>query len=168
MHFSVKAQRLQHIGELECLLSQGGTRALWMGLTPTLIAAVPMVGIYMPLYDLLRDRFEPNLASAAPLAASSIARAIAVVCVAPLEVIRTQLMSGRSAASMNGMKACCKEPVPQPVRLSIISRPTGGAGWWRGLNATVRVLTRRRLNSHGRPMERADSRLSQFVAGATC
>ena len=118
---------------------QGGARGLWVGITPTLIAAVPMVGIYMPLYDLLRDRFEPTMGSvAAPLTASSIARAIAVICVAPLEVLRTRLMSGRQRKQPVS-SACCSTSANVP-RLTLLSRPTTPGGWWRGLNATVCTL----------------------------
>lgn len=115
---------------------------MWRGLLPTLIAAVPMVGIYMPLYDTLRDRFEPALAGTAPLVASSLARAVAVVSVAPLEVLRTRLMSSKGDEAARRGRMCweCRQAAEAQAAPLSIRRPLSG-GWWRGLNATVRAIS---------------------------
>jgi hypothetical protein len=123
----------------QCLAAlQGGARALWAGLRPALIASVPMVGIYMPLYDVVRDGLEPSIGSAAPIVASSMARTVAVCCVAPLEVLRTQLMSGRAQlqTSQPPQGACCR--LTASAGRAVAHHPLLGVGWLRGLNATVR------------------------------
>jgi hypothetical protein len=112
---------------------QEGARSLWTGIRPTLLAAVPTVAIYMPLYDVLRDEMEPTLGSAAPITASAISRSFAVLCVAPLELMRTQLMSGQVRAATCYNADCCLD-VPHSGVLS--SGPS--TSWLRGLNATVR------------------------------
>lgn len=55
---------------------------------------IPMVGIYLPLYDQLLDNFRKPYGPAAPVLASSIARSAAVLMVAPLELFRTRLQAG--------------------------------------------------------------------------
>lgn len=117
---------------------QEGVLALWKGIRPALLAAVPTVGIYMPLYDIFRDRLEPSIGStAAPLLASTSARAIAVFTVAPLEVLRTQRMSQRSTANVPRIVppagGCCIEVVQADV-----VRVPATSLWLKGLPATVR------------------------------
>jgi solute carrier family 25 protein 39/40 len=51
--------------------------------------AVPAVGIYMPLYDMLMKPLE-GLGPTAPLAAGALARMTAVLMTSPLELIRTR------------------------------------------------------------------------------
>lgn len=111
--------------------------ALWKGIRPALLAAVPTVGIYMPLYDIFRDRLEPSLgASGAPLLASTSARAIAVFTVAPLEVLRTRNMSQRSTGNVPRILppagGCCIEV----VQAEVVQGPATSL-WLRGLPATV-------------------------------
>ena len=58
--------------------------------------AVPMVGIYFPLYDALTAHLEassPRVAPYAPLLAGSAARTVAVLCTSPLELIRTRMQA---------------------------------------------------------------------------
>lgn len=57
-----------------------------------LLMAVPMVGIYMPLYDYTRGALQPELgASLAPLTAGALSRTAAVLCTAPLDLLRTRM-----------------------------------------------------------------------------
>lgn len=79
-------------GAAACFASpQEGYRALWLGTRQSLMMSVPMVGIYMPLYDQLKASWASSLGAAAPLAAGALSRTIAVVCVAPFELLRTRL-----------------------------------------------------------------------------
>ncbi len=58
--------------------------------------AVPMVGIYFPLYDALTAHLEASsawVAPYAPLLAGSAARTVAVLCTSPLELIRTRMQA---------------------------------------------------------------------------
>eukprot|EP00892_Ulva_mutabilis_P012599 jgi/Ulvmu1/9711/UM055_0049.1 len=122
---------------LRNLIRQEGALALWKGIRPALLAAVPTVGIYMPLYDIFRDRLEPSMgASTAPLLASTTARSIAVFTVAPLEVLRTQRMSQRTTAGVPRIVppagGCCIEVVQTDV-----VRVPATSLWLRGLPATL-------------------------------
>ena len=122
--------------------AQGGLRALWVGLRPTLMSAVPMVGIYMPLYDVLRDGLEPRIGGTAPLIASAVARAVAVSCVAPLEVLRTRLMSGATVAQASGRAGASARSCSQHGTACARGGPSQ-LNWGRGLNATVRSCVAR-------------------------
>lgn len=144
---------------------QEGITALWKGIRPALLAAAPTVGIYMPLYDTLRDKLQPSLGYATPLVAGATARTVAVFCVAPLEVLRTRLMAstGRPALAMvrSAPGTCiCVAEVPELP-------PTPAARMWmQGLPATVRKLLHKRLSSmHCMSSSRV---LKQFKAHEVC
>jgi solute carrier family 25 protein 39/40 len=107
------------------IVAAEGLPAMWRGTGTSLVMAVPMVGIYMPLYDDLlagieRARREHLLererssappspsspfaalagrvpSSAAPVAAGALARMVAVLCVAPFELVRTRLQASSAA-----------------------------------------------------------------------
>lgn len=66
---------------------------LWRGTDAALLMAVPMVGIYLPLYDFLQAQWASSLGAAAPLFAGAFARTIAVLCTSPLELIRTRMQA---------------------------------------------------------------------------
>lgn len=59
--------------------------------------AVPTVGIYMPVYDSLRERLEEGsdswTAAYAPLIAGAVSRSLSCVLCAPLELARTRLQA---------------------------------------------------------------------------
>ncbi len=67
--------------------------ALWRGTGASLLMSVPMVGIYMPLYDILMEEWK-GTGAAAPLLAGSAARGVACFAVAPFELMRTRLQVG--------------------------------------------------------------------------
>lgn len=71
-----------------------GWAALWRGTSASLLMAVPMVGIYFPLYDALEQHLAASGAGGyAPLAAGGAARTIAVLCTSPLELVRTRMQA---------------------------------------------------------------------------
>ena len=45
----------------EQIVRKEGIATLWRGVDVTLMTAVPMVGIYLPLYESLNQSFKPNL-----------------------------------------------------------------------------------------------------------
>lgn len=70
---------------------QDGVRSLWRGLDTAIVLSIPMVGIYMPLYDHLYNSLLPSFgAASAPALAGMAARTVAVAATAPLELIRTR------------------------------------------------------------------------------
>lgn len=82
-----------------------GVRRLWRGTNAALIMSVPTVGIYLPVYDVLRDALEiapdgsrRRTAPFAPLLAGAIARSLACVICAPLELARTRMQAEMLAA----------------------------------------------------------------------
>lgn len=75
------------------IIRQEGARVLWRGTDVSLLMAVPMVGIYLPLYDHLQGEWATSLGAAAPLYAGAFARTVAVLCTSPLELIRTRMQA---------------------------------------------------------------------------
>ncbi|KAK9837974.1 hypothetical protein WJX74_008889 [Apatococcus lobatus] len=79
---------MRHIARTE------GWSQLWRGTDMALLMAMPMVGIYMPLYDYTRGALQPELgASLAPLTAGALSRTAAVLCTAPLDLLRTRMQA---------------------------------------------------------------------------
>ncbi|KAK2078259.1 hypothetical protein QBZ16_004128 [Prototheca wickerhamii] len=82
-----------------------GLRALWRGTGVSLAMSVPMVGIYLPLYDALLSLGQG--AAWAPLAAGTLSRTAAVLVTAPLELARTRLQARpRAALAAPGAAPC--------------------------------------------------------------
>ena len=95
-----------------------GVTALWRGLPPTLLMAVPATVIYFVGYETIRTSLENNqLNPYAPLIAGGLARCKPVLCIfyyfamliiviaisasiiSPVELIRTRLQSGQFGES---------------------------------------------------------------------
>ncbi|KAK4397221.1 Mitochondrial carrier protein MTM1 [Sesamum angolense] len=73
---------------------------LWRGTNASLALAVPSVGIYMPLYDILRNYMEevtsrnaPAMTPYVPLFAGSLARSTACITCYPVELARTRMQA---------------------------------------------------------------------------
>eukprot|EP01025_Chloroclados_australasicus_P033527 TRINITY_DN3422_c0_g1_i1.p1 TRINITY_DN3422_c0_g1~~TRINITY_DN3422_c0_g1_i1.p1 ORF type:complete len:336 (-),score=50.34 TRINITY_DN3422_c0_g1_i1:854-1825(-) len=101
------------------IVRREGFFVLWRGTGAVMMAQIPLVGIYMPLYESLLEQFTPSMGNYAPLAAGSVARSVSVLCVAPLELIRTRIQANKAPMGLgSGM----------------------GTGWrqmWRGVDATL-------------------------------
>lgn len=96
VHFHGTFDAFHKIAKLE------GVPALWSGLSPTLVLALPCTVIYFVTYEQLRVRMKTfyNNKTAdlrqpmwIPLTAGATARTIAVTIVSPLELIRTKMQS---------------------------------------------------------------------------
>ncbi|KAG2502143.1 hypothetical protein HYH03_000630 [Edaphochlamys debaryana] len=85
-------------GVLGDILRKEGASALWRGTDTAILASIPMVGVYMPLYDHLLARAAPVLGPYAPVVAGSAARTLAVLLVGPLELVRTRQQGSASGA----------------------------------------------------------------------
>ena len=86
------------------VVRQEGVRALFRGTDAALLIAVPTVGIYLPLYDtcnewlteLCKKPQNPHLAGFEPVTpalAGAASRTVAVLCVAPLDLVRTRALA---------------------------------------------------------------------------
>ncbi|XP_054162278.1 probable mitochondrial glutathione transporter SLC25A40 [Oppia nitens] len=107
-----------------------GITALWSGLPPTLVMAIPATVIYFTIYDQLRDRTYRKLQLSdeplwVPVLSGGFARIFAATTISPLEMIRTKMQSKRlsylqlSEAVLN------------------LLRTQGFFSLWRGLSATI-------------------------------
>ena len=120
------------------LLRREGFRAFWRGLDASLATAIPAVGIYMPLYDTcLREASAAGLEGAlCPLAAGTVARTTAVLCTAPMEMVKTRLQS--MAPSKRGGGQGGGGTLLREVQLVVSSRQGGGVlNLWKGTGATL-------------------------------
>lgn len=91
------------------IIRQEGIFRLWRGTNAALTLAIPTVGIYLPCYDVFRNRIEdfttqkaPGLTPYAPLVAGSVARSLACVACSPIELARTRMQAFKVR---NGVKA---------------------------------------------------------------
>lgn len=69
-----------------------GVLALWRGLPPTLVMAVPATTIYFGAYEWVRGKLDSLGQFAAPLA-GGVARVWSVTLISPLEMVRTKIQS---------------------------------------------------------------------------
>eukprot|EP00798_Chlamydomonas_sp_ICE-L_P005886 gene5886-33457_t len=105
---------------------QEGIPVFWRGLDSSLLMSIPMVSIYMPLYDALKGRMVSSapgcvdLGGFAPAAAGMASRAVAIFAVAPMELVRTRQQALAVAPQASGASAW-------QVLQGIAACPDGGA-----------------------------------------
>ncbi|KAM7463718.1 hypothetical protein LguiA_031839 [Lonicera macranthoides] len=82
------------------IIRQEGFARLWRGTNAGLALAVPTVGIYLPCYDIFRNKLEeftalnaPSLTPYTPLLAGSLARSLACTTCYPIELARTRMQA---------------------------------------------------------------------------
>lgn len=105
-----------------------GVKALWSGLPPTLVMAVPATMIYFTCYDQLCAALSVrmgNHAQEAPLVAGALARVGSATVISPLELIRTKLQSQKQ--SYGELTNCIRSAV----------QSEGWRSLWRGLGPTL-------------------------------
>ena len=131
-----------------------GLGTLWRGTDVALMMAIPMVGIYLPLYDYLVQQLEAaagggsGSAAWAPLAAGALARSAAVYATAPFELVRTRMQAAAhapapAAATLAGAGACASAGRRAATLLQHM--PSAGDGGrlraagrlWTGVGATL-------------------------------
>lgn len=118
---------------------------MWRGTFASLLISVPMVGIYMPLYDHLLKSWTPVTgAAAAPILAGSAARTLACLAVAPFELLRTRLQAVPAAPRGSSGGGGAGAGAAAAVRL--LASGSGGSVWeavrrvprlWTGISATL-------------------------------
>ncbi|XP_073952272.1 solute carrier family 25 protein Shawn-like isoform X2 [Choristoneura fumiferana] len=128
VHFQGTMDAFYKITKLE------GVSALWSGLSPTLVLALPCTVIYFVTYEQLRFRTKTfyNKMTATtdqpmwiPLISGASARTIAVTIVSPLELIRTKMQSKKLTYSEIN------------TALKQVIKYEGYGGLFRGLGSTL-------------------------------
>ncbi|KAJ0251532.1 Mitochondrial carrier protein MTM1 [Hirschfeldia incana] len=128
------------------IIRQEGIARLWRGTNAGLAIAVPMVGIYLPFYDMFRNRMEefsrenaPSTTMFVPLVAGALARSLACTVCYPIELARTRMQAFKEA------KAGMKPPGVVKTLVGVVSevRTTNNLSFhnyrvlWRGLGAQL-------------------------------
>ncbi|KNA12375.1 hypothetical protein SOVF_126480 [Spinacia oleracea] len=93
----------QYKGTLDVMYKiarQEGITRLWRGTNAGLALAIPMVGIYLPFYDVFRVRMEefaaenaPSVGPYVPFVAGALARSLACTTCYPIELARTRMQA---------------------------------------------------------------------------
>jgi solute carrier family 25 protein 39/40 len=174
-----------------------GVTALWRGLSPTLVMAVPANIIYFTGYEWLRynpkSMFSKLSDDYAPLTAGSAARMMAATAVSPIELIRTRMQAASGESTSNHMVEAFRGVRDMVATKGYTSLwrgltltlwrdvPFSGLYWW-GYEIIRSTLTDMRDERRGRTVDRSFSRsqrrsqsqenhsetfLDSFVAGAT-
>jgi solute carrier family 25 protein 39/40 len=154
------------IDGLRKIVRQEGMRVLWRGTDVALMMAVPMVGIYLPLYDFLLLRLQQQLQQLAaqqgqgqgqgqqypigggawaPLVAGTLARTAAVFCTAPFELARTRLQAGHAQPATASAAASAVSGGGSRTALLLQHMPSREGGsrlraagrMWTGVGATL-------------------------------
>uniref|UniRef100_A0A3P8RUN5 Solute carrier family 25 member 40 n=1 Tax=Amphiprion percula TaxID=161767 RepID=A0A3P8RUN5_AMPPE len=110
------------------IIRHEGMAALWSGLPPTLVMAVPATVIYFTCYDQLCAALRVQMgdrAQEAPLLAGAIARVGSATVISPLELIRTKLQSQKQSYG----------ELTQLIRSAVEAE--GWRSLWRGLGPTL-------------------------------
>ncbi|KAI9275171.1 mitochondrial carrier domain-containing protein [Helicostylum pulchrum] len=121
------------IDGLSKILKNEGIFALWRGLLPGLVMALPSTAIYFVGYDYIRDTIRGSryansaLDNYSPLWAGGLARTMSALVVSPLELFRTRM---QSAEGINGFGDVWKG-VSRMVQIE------GPRALWRGLLPTM-------------------------------
>ncbi|XP_075976217.1 solute carrier family 25 protein Shawn-like isoform X2 [Anticarsia gemmatalis] len=128
LHFHGTFDAFYKIAKIE------GVPALWSGLSPTLVLAVPCTVIYFVSYEQLRVRMKTYYNNSTkdmgqpmwiPLISGATARTIAVTIVSPLELIRTKMQS----------KKLTYAEITTALRMVV--KNEGYRGVFRGLGSTL-------------------------------
>lgn len=95
-----------------------GVRALWKGLTPTLLLTIPGVTLYYSLYE----KFFSQTKS--PFLSGSLARTLSTFVISPLDMFKTYVQSKKDSLRYSSL-------------LRDIYRKRGLSGFWIGLGPTL-------------------------------
>jgi len=133
-----------------------GVLALWSGLRPTLIMSIPGTVLYMSAYEEIRSLLASSNSKTttagftwlSPMVSGGAARIVTSTVVSPLELLRTRLQAGPSAAFISStideaasptLSGTPRAAVTQAVipALRAVVEQDGVAGLWRGLGPTL-------------------------------
>ncbi|KAK9834466.1 hypothetical protein WJX74_002312 [Apatococcus lobatus] len=134
-------------GTLGKIARAEGVYALWRGTEASLLITVPLIALYLPLYDNLLQSLQGAGAGVySPLLAGSGARAFACMVVAPLELLKTRLQGrpqdpkGRGKSAETSTKAYKRHVAGTigDIRGDMQGGPFSALrSLWRGVGATL-------------------------------
>lgn len=104
---------------------------------------VPLIGIYLPLYDLIHARIaasNSSLAVLAPLVAGVASRSTAVLATAPLDFVRTRLQTGGTLSSLGSIVARSPRVLWTGVQAALLKDLPYAALYWSCLEPCRRLL----------------------------
>mgnify|MGYP006425934855 FL=1 len=113
-----------------------GLRGLWRGLGPSLSMSIPSAGLYLTLFEYIRDLLSaestPWVLSSpvAAMTAGSTARLLTASALLPLEVARTNLQAHPSSEIAVGGRNTL-------AILNGLWKTRGLSSWWTGMSATL-------------------------------
>jgi len=133
------------IDALTRIARQEGVGVLWRGTGLSLTMAVPMVGIYLPLYDaMLEYAQKQGTGHYAPLLAGTAARSVAVYCTSPIELMRVRVQSviqHNKLDSSSHVTTDYRRMLPSNTntntKMPLASRVGQMKHLWRGVGATL-------------------------------
>lgn len=148
---------------LKRIAQDEGVRALWRGTGLSLTMAAPMVGIYLPLYDVMLQSLEETghvQEPYAPLLAGTVARSIAVYCTSPIELMKVRVQALMAPHSHCSTKS-----------LRHLWRGVGATLWrdvpFSGIYWALVEPMRRHLSPAGGPTSEMEVLKANAVSGAT-
>ncbi len=110
-------------GTLGKIARAEGAAALWRGTEASLLITVPLVALYLPLYDNLLEVLQgAGTGMYAPLLAGSGARGVACLATAPLELLKTRLHSRPQVSVTYGSVRLCSIAGGRKMTFSFVSR----------------------------------------------
>ena len=86
------------------IIRHEGPSVLWHGVNVSVLISVPMICMYLPMYDNLMAEFDSS-STYAPLLAGSAARGLAVVATSPLELLKTRIQAAGATTQSLGKQA---------------------------------------------------------------
>ncbi|RDD37285.1 Solute carrier family 25 member 40 [Trichoplax sp. H2] len=112
------------------IIRNEGPSALYRGLPPTLIMAIPSTMIFFTAYDILKEKLTPHLGKRqdvlAPMLSAMLARVTVVTAISPMELVRTKMQASKTAGYGELVRIVYQE-----------AKISGVSTLWRGLGTTL-------------------------------